>query len=118
MAGPDPNDRIPSERSSPVPPVNRLAGHAHRGPGRGPEALMDESFVEALRRKVLTRGLRGTGRRPAPPPPTAEDLRLHAWLTGRLAAVGYERHGLWPRFRRLLLGNRLVRWLGRLAQKR
>jgi hypothetical protein len=43
--------------------------------------------------------------------PTEEDLRIHAWLTRRLAVVNYEQHGLWPRLRRLLFGNRLMQWL-------
>jgi hypothetical protein len=32
---------------------------------------------------------------------TEEDLRIHAWLNERLAAIHYERHGLWPRANRL-----------------
>jgi hypothetical protein len=34
-------------------------------------------------------------------PLTEEDLRIHAWLNERLAAIHYERHGLWPRANRL-----------------
>jgi len=45
------------------------------------------------------------------PPRRAEDIRIQAWLTERLAVLHYERHGLWPRLRRFLFGNRLVRWL-------
>jgi hypothetical protein len=41
--------------------------------------------------------------------PTAEDLRVHAWLCGRLAAVHRERHGLRAKLRRLLSWCRLVR---------
>jgi hypothetical protein len=41
-------------------------------------------------------------------PPTAEDVRLQAWLTERLAVLHDERHGLWPRLRRFLFCNRLV----------
>jgi hypothetical protein len=33
-------------------------------------------------------------------------------LSERLAVLHYERHGLWPKLRRLLLGNRLIQWLG------
>jgi hypothetical protein len=47
----------------------------------------------------------------ARPPLTALDLRIHAWLTRRLALVHHEQHGLWPRLRRLLFGDRLARWL-------
>jgi hypothetical protein len=35
-------------------------------------------------------------------PLTEEDMRIHAWLNERLAALDYERHGLWPRANRLL----------------
>ena len=40
------------------------------------------------------------------PPLTAEDLRIHAWINERLAALHRERHGLWAKVRRFLLGNR------------
>jgi hypothetical protein len=33
---------------------------------------------------------------------TEEDVRLHAWLNERLAALHHERHGFWPRVHRLL----------------
>ena len=46
----------------------------------------------------------------ARPPLSAEDIRLHAWLAERLAVLHYERYGLWPKLRRFLFGNRLVRW--------
>jgi hypothetical protein len=39
-----------------------------------------------------------------PTPPTEEDIRIHAWLTERLAALDRERHGLWPRILRFLRG--------------
>jgi hypothetical protein len=35
-------------------------------------------------------------------PLTEEDVRIHAWLSERLAALHYERHGLWPRVNWLL----------------
>ena len=37
---------------------------------------------------------------------TAEDLRIHAWINERLAALHREPHGLWAKVRRFLLGNR------------
>jgi hypothetical protein len=40
-------------------------------------------------------------RRRRRPPLTEEDLRIHAWLSERLAALQHERHGLWPRANRL-----------------
>ena len=36
---------------------------------------------------------------------TAEDVRLHAWLSERLAAVHRERHGLWGKIRAFLFGR-------------
>jgi hypothetical protein len=39
------------------------------------------------------------------PPLTAEDLRIHAWITERLAVLHRERHGLWANLRRFLLGD-------------
>jgi hypothetical protein len=40
------------------------------------------------------------------PPLTAEDLRIHAWIDERLAALHREWHGLWAKVRRFLFGNR------------
>jgi hypothetical protein len=45
------------------------------------------------------------------PPLSLEDIRLHALLNERLAALHRERHGLWPTMQRFLWGKRLVRWL-------
>jgi len=42
---------------------------------------------------------------PAERPLTDEDIRIHAWLNDRLAELHYQRHGLWPRLRRLLIGR-------------
>ena len=39
------------------------------------------------------------------PPLTAEDLRIHAWINERLAALYRERHGPWAKLRRFLFGN-------------
>jgi hypothetical protein len=119
MAGHEPNDRAPSERPAPAPPVNRLAGRVRPYFDDEADAFTDEFFLEALRRDILLRRWRGAGparRVAARPLLTAEDLHLHAWLNERLEAVRYERHGLWPRLRRLLLGDRLARWLGRLRR--
>jgi hypothetical protein len=44
-------------------------------------------------------------------PLTDEDIRIHAWLNGRLAALHYERHGVWPRANRLLRAiARIMLW--------
>jgi len=52
---------------------------------------------------LLELGRRSTVR----PPLSAEDIRMHTWLIERLAALHFERHGLWPKLRRFLFGNRL-----------
>jgi len=36
------------------------------------------------------------------PPPTEEGIRIHAWLSDRLAALDRTRSGLWPRLVRFL----------------
>jgi hypothetical protein len=41
-----------------------------------------------------------------------EDTRMHASVAERLAAIHYERCGLWPKIRRFLFGNCLARLLG------
>jgi hypothetical protein len=89
-------------------------------------------LLEAVRREIHFREQRETENGAAParregegtsrwstarPPLSAEDIRLHAWLTERLAVLHYERYGLWPKLRRFLLGNRLVRWLGLQPQR-
>jgi hypothetical protein len=50
-------------------------------------------------------------------PLSADEVRIHAWLNKRLAWLHYQRHGLWPRLRRFLFGNRLLRWLGLGSKK-
>jgi hypothetical protein len=40
------------------------------------------------------------------PPLTAEDLRIHRWISERLAVLQRERHGLWANLCRFLFGNR------------
>jgi hypothetical protein len=87
------NDRIPSVRSKPVPPVNRLAERVGYNFDRDPKTSRDEFLLEAVPQDSTRRPL------------SAEDLRLHAWLTERLAVLHYQRHGLWPRLRRFFFGT-------------
>jgi hypothetical protein len=99
MVAANPNHRLPPPRS-PVPPTNWLVGPVRRedGTGHRPGPTAWESG--------------GTTRRLAVQPPLSlEDLRIHAWLSTRLALLHYEQHGLWPRLRRLLFGDRLSWWL-------
>ena len=100
------NDSIPSVRSKPVPPVNRLTERVGYNFERDPETSRDEEAVpqETHRREQRDHhkdSRCSSTRRPL----SAEDLRLHAWLTERLAVLQYERHGLWPRLRRFFFGT-------------
>jgi hypothetical protein len=119
------NERIPSGK--PVPLANRVTERIRHYFNQHPEVSREEFLLEALRREVYFREQQdaGNGTRLARREdqessrwstirrrPTAEDIRMHAWLAKRLAALHYERHGLWPKLRRFLLGKRLVRWLG------
>jgi hypothetical protein len=117
MVAGNPNDRIPSDGSNPVPPVNRLAERVRHYFDLHPELAHEKFLLEAIRREIDFReqtetengaGLarqegRGTSRWPTSRPRlSAEDIRIHAWLTERLAVLHYERHGLWPKLRRFL----------------
>src|SRR5947209_3689968 len=90
MAAANSNDRMLPVRFNPVPPVNRLAGRFR--------PYFDQD-ADGYREEIRL-------------PLTAEDLRIHGWLAHRLELLHYERYGWWPRLRRLLFENRLVRWLG------
>ena len=81
---------------------------------QSPVASQDQTSLEAAGREfyfgeqweTATIGgkRQGTGRPSTLPRLSAEDLRIHTWLFERMAAVEHERHGLWPRLRRLLFG--------------
>ena len=132
MAAANLDDRFPPVRSNPMPPINRLAERVRQYFDQHPEVSREEFLLDAVRKEIRTREQRETGNGASParrerqrtnrwstarPSLTAEDIRIHAWLTERLAALHHERHGLWPTLRRFLLGNRLVRWL-RLPSQR
>jgi hypothetical protein len=91
-----------------------------------PEVSRKEFLLAAVRKEVHLREQEdnGSGSRHARPegrrtrqsfayrrPLSNEDVRLHVWLNERLAVLHRERHGLWPKIRRVLFGNGLVRWL-------
>jgi hypothetical protein len=106
------NWRLSPAAANPAPPVNRLAERARHYFARHPEVSPQEFLLDALGRELILREGPGTSPWPAYRPPlTEEDLRIHALLDERLAALHRERHGLWSRVRRLLFGNGLVRWL-------
>ena len=109
MAAANRNDRFPSARSNPTPPSKRLAERVRHYFDRHPEeadlALWDGQPMNTPLRRGMETTLRW--RRP----PSAEEIRLHAWLAERLTALHHERHGFWPKLRRLIFENRLARWL-------
>jgi hypothetical protein len=89
-----------------VLPVNRLTERVGYYFDRDPETSRDEEAVPqeihwSEQREHHKDSRYSSTRRP----PSAEDLRLHAWLTERLAELRYERHGLWPRLRRFFFGT-------------
>jgi hypothetical protein len=110
-----------------VPPVNRLDERHRRYFDRHPEVSPEQFLLQALRREIHLREQCPTGdgdgsrrrivqeapvQSAARAPVRAEDIRVHAWLRQRLAKLHHERYGLWPKFRRLLFGNRMAEWLG------
>jgi hypothetical protein len=124
MVASNPNDRSPSAGSGLVPPVNRLAERVRHYFDRHPEASQEEFLLDAVGREIVVREreddgnghlhTRPEGQRTGPrsgyrPPLTEEDIRIHAWLNERLAALHRERNGLWSKIRRLLFGNHLAR---------
>ena len=116
MVAASPNCRIPLVAAKPVPPVNPFAERVRQYFDRHLEVSREEFLVEAVRREIDFREQRETENAAGPAPTlTAEDIRIHAWLLERLALVNYEQHGLWPKLRRFLFGNRLVRWLMRYS---
>jgi hypothetical protein len=86
---------------------NRLAGYFRHS--------FSEPFERAattLRRRQVRMSLGWTRARAGRRPPwTEEDARIHAWLNERLAVLHYERHGLWPRAKRLFRAiGRFLSW--------
>ena len=141
MAASNPDDRFPPTRSNPLAPVNRPGELVPHYFGRHPEVCREEFLLDAVHREIYAYVQRGTGRgaRSAPrerpgshrlsnplwrpretmpqrrsrPPVTAEDIRIHSWLTERLVALHHERHGFWPKLRRLLSLSGIIHWLRR-----
>jgi hypothetical protein len=111
MVAANPNDRIPPAGSDPLPVVNRLVERVFRYLDQHPEISRAEFLLEAVHREIDRRERQEAIRTSARRRPSAEDVRLHAWLSDRVAMLHYERNGLWPRLRRFLAGNALVRWL-------
>jgi hypothetical protein len=119
------NHRLSSASFKRLPPSNRLAQRVQSYFARHPEASQEDFLQDAVGKEIDFRdqldqrvgpwfGHRqalGTNDWFAPPAPTAEDIRMHAWIDERLAQLHRERYGVWSRVRRFLFGNRLFRWL-------
>src|SRR5262245_37364142 len=106
------NWRLSSAAADPIPPASRLAERVRNYFARHPEVSREEFLLDAVGRELTLRDRPETNPEPTVRPPlTEEDIRLHARLNERLAALHYERYGLWPRLRRFLFGNGLVRRL-------
>ena len=127
MVAANPNHRIPSARSEPRPPLNYLAERIRHYFDQHPEISWEEFLRVAVQKEIHFREQReakngarlpcregqGTSRwSTARPGLSAEDSRNHAQLNERLALLKYERHGLWPKLRRFLFGNHMLRWPG------
>src|SRR5262245_38763008 len=91
--------------SDPIPPASRLAERVRNYFARHPEVSREEFLLDAVGRELVLRDGPVTSPKPIGRPLTEEDIRIHAQLNERLAALNYERHGLWPRIRRFLFGK-------------
>jgi len=118
------DSRFQSVGSKRVSPANRLAERVRHYFDQHPDVAREEFLLDAVRKEILFRerkemrnrgGIVGrererSNRRSTDRPPlSVEDIRIHALLAERVAVLHYERHGLWPKFRRFLFGNRAVR---------
>jgi hypothetical protein len=128
MVAANPNHRVSSARPEPRPPLKYLAERVRHHF----EISWEEFLRVAVQKEIHFREQReaknrarlpylqgqGTSRwSTARPRLSAEDIRIHAQLSERLALLNYERHGLWPKLRRFLFGNHMLRWLGLQPQR-
>jgi hypothetical protein len=92
------------------PNVKRLAGRVGHFFDRHPEVARQEFLLDAVQREIdfceRQETKRGAEKQHSTARPTlnAADVNRQAELAARLAAMHYQRHGLWPRLRRFLLG--------------
>jgi hypothetical protein len=114
------NDRFPSGGPKAASQDNRLTERVRRYFDRHPEVSRDEFLLEALSREIDSReqsetskgssfarregrlAARWSTRRSRPSP---EEIRMHLWLSERLATLHRKRHGLWPKLERFLFGS-------------
>jgi hypothetical protein len=112
---------VPSAGSSAVVRVSRLAARVRHYFDQHPEIAREEFLLDAVRREILFREQKETSNRARPlrsegdgpkgrsaawPRLSTDDNRIHARLAEHLALVHRERHGLWPKLRRLFFGKR------------
>lgn len=86
-----------------------------------PEVEPREFVLQAVENEIVSREGQESKRRrfaranrpwrDAAERPTAEDVRIHAWLQNRLMRLHQERSGLRAKMHRFFTGNRVVRWL-------
>ena len=104
-----------------IPPASYLAEPVRRYLHRYLELSREVLLRNAVRRANNFRGGMDKGNGPwharlegleiSPrsayrPSLSEEDIRIHAWLNERLAALRHERRGRWSKIRRFLFGNR------------
>ena len=126
MVAINPNNRIQSEGSVPIRPVNSLAEHARLYFEQHPEVSKEDFLREAVEKEInfreqgITRDVDRLAHRECEGanvrhPISERDLRIHAQLIERLMLLHDEKlkqRDLWHKIRQLFLGNRLGRWLG------
>jgi hypothetical protein len=120
MVAANPTYRLLFASSKPVPPANYLTEHVRRYFDRQAEVSRAAFVRDVLPRESRFRSRKDQGngrwhaRLESPgilplsasrPPLTEADIRIHAWLNERLAALHHQRHGLWSKIRRLLFGS-------------
>ncbi len=115
----NPDYRMPFAGSKSACSVNRLAGRVRHYFDEHPEVSREEFLLDAIRREInlreqdetsdvvgtLRRDGKGITRQFTVRPPSDDDIRFGALLAERLAAIHYERRGLWPKLRRFLFGQ-------------
>jgi hypothetical protein len=90
----------PWHRYNPASPglEGRIKIYLATHPRESAEQLLADALVRELDRREATEDPF-----PAPKPPTAEDLEIHARLCERLANLHRDRSGFWDSIRRLVM---------------
>jgi hypothetical protein len=117
MIGPNSPQRLHAHALDLVPRAHRLAQRLDRYFAQHPNVSREEFLMAALEKELDARAPE-LGRKVWPSvrleshqprrwvderrPLTEEDLRIHAWLSERLALLHREPQGWWPKVRRFL----------------